>query len=369
MVSLDLISLSAFARITTHHILCRTDIDREPINAQIEEAAVVYGEQEKQYRQRCKDAQDEIRTTAMNSFPGGVDNEDDRFRHIRQLGRGSYGTVDEVKESSTGTAYARKSIPRKILGQEENMIAQRVRNEVEIMSKLRHNHIASLNMLFKGKTYWSMIMLPVADCDLKVFLDERCSGAGYPKEAMKMLDPWFGCLISALAYAHEERVKHEDIKPSNILIKGKKIYLTDFGTAKDFSEFEQSTVSDYFETGTPVYWAPEPRTWGRPADVFALGCVFSEMLTVRQHRTLQDFRRFRINTSLEMRYAFRSNLQKVRRWLRELDGIKNERDPAAELLHEQTLNMLLENSEQRLPAKRIKKNLRGEEDLFCSTCF
>lgn len=348
-------------------LLTHTDLNRGPVETQVMKAKQVYTEQEAEYRQRCKDAQDEIKTIAQ-SWPGGVDNTDERFKHIRELGRGSYGTVDEVSEQSTGSVYARKSIPRTMVGQDQDMIAKRVKNEHDIMSKLRHNHIASVNMLFKGENYWSMIMLPVADCDLKMFLEERCVGAGYPKDAMRMLDPWFGCLISALAYAHEERVKHEDIKPNNILIKGKKIYLTDFGTAKDFSEFEQSTVSDYFETGTPVYWAPEPRAWGRPADVFALGCVFSEMLTVRQHRTLQDYRKFRIQTGQEMRYAFRSNLRAVRRWLKQLEGI-NDRDPVAQVIHEQTLNMLLDNSEERLTAKRIKRNLRTEEGLFCATCF
>ena len=348
-------------------LLTHTDLNRGPVETQVMKAKQVYTEQEAEYRQRCKDAQDEIKTIAQ-SWPGGVDNTDERFKHIRELGRGSYGTVDEVSEQSTGSVYARKSIPRTMVGQDQDMIAKRVKNEHDIMSKLRHNHIASVNMLFKGENYWSMIMLPVADCDLKMFLEERCVGAGYPKDAMRMLDPWFDCLISALAYAHEERVKHEDIKPNNILIKGKKIYLTDFGTAKDFSEFEQSTVSDYFETGTPVYWAPEPRAWGRPADVFALGCVFSEMLTVRQHRTLQDYRKSRIQTGQEMRYAFRSNLRAVRRWLKQLEGI-NDRDPVAQVIHEQTLNMLLDNSEERLTAKRIKRNLRTEEGLFCATCF
>lgn len=294
---------------------------------------------------------------------------DDRFEHIRELGRGTYGFVDEVREVTTGSVYARKSIPVRIVGQDSMSIQQRVENEVSIMSeKLRHNHIASVNIYFRNDDYWSMIMLPVADYDLRTFLDEKCVGEGFPQDALRMLDPWFGCLISALAYAHSERVKHEDIKPNNILIKDKKVYLTDFGTAKDFSALEASTVSDYSITGTPVYWAPEPRIWGRPADIFALGCVFSEMLTVRQKRSLQDYRNFRHNSSQEFAYAYRSSLIKVRRWLKDLDGI-DRRDPAAQTILEQTFNMLVENSHDRLEASRLKRNFRTEESLFCDTCF
>lgn len=211
-------------------------------------------------------------------------------------------------------------------------------------------------------------MLPVADFDLRVFLDEKCVGAGFPRENMRMIDPWFGCLVSALAYAHAEKVKHEDIKPNNILIKGNKVFLTDFGTAMDFSQLERSTVSDYYEQGTPIYWAPEPRAWGRPADVFALGCVFSEMLTVRQGRSLSDYRNFRYNQNRDFGYAYRSNLPMVRQWLkRELRGI-DKFDPAGQMVLEQTLNMLTEDPGERSEALRLKKLLKSEDVLFCATC-
>lgn len=297
-----------------------------------------------------------------------IEHRDPRFEHLRELGRGAYGVVDEIREITTGSVYARKSVPIHINGQDSDIIEKRVINEVGIMTKLRHNHIASVNIVFKDDEYWSLIMLPVADCDLRVFLDERCVKAGYPRDVLRMLDPWFGCLISALSYAHTEMVKHEDIKPQNVLIKGKKVFLTDFGTAKDFSELEKSTVSDHFEAGTPVYWAPEPRAWGRPADVFALGCVFSEMLTVRQRRSLQEYRRFRYTSNREFGYAYRSNLPKVFEWLTKQLSI-NRRDPAAQLILEQTLNMLVEDPTQRLEARRIKALLRSEEGLFCITCY
>lgn len=293
---------------------------------------------------------------------------DGRFEYVKDLGKGTYGFVDEVREVTTGSLYARKSIPVRITGQDPKAIQRRVENEVSIMSeKLRHNHIASVNIYFKDDNYWSMIMLPVADYDLREFLEKTVDN-DYPADLLRMLDPWFGCLISALAYAHSERIKHEDIKPNNILIKDRKVYLTDFGTAKDFSELEASTVSDYQITGTPVYWAPEPRIWGRAADIFALGCVFSEMLTVRQKRSLQDYRQFRHTASAEFSYAYRSSLPKVKRWLKELDGVSG-RDPVAQTILEQIFNMLLENSQHRLEAARLKRNFRIEDTLFCDTCF
>ncbi len=87
-------------------------------------------------------------------------------------------------------------------------------------------------------------------------------------------------------------VKHRDIKPSNILIKDRQPYLADFGLAKDFSGQDSSISQSTFVEGTPVYFAPEnqPRErHGRPADIFALGCVFSEMLTIGNYKSLEDY--------------------------------------------------------------------------------
>jgi len=206
-------------------------------------------------------------------------------------------------------------------------------------------------------------MLLVAEYDLESFLEDKCIEAQFPRDMLKMLDRWFGCLISALAYAHQARVKHEDIKPSNILIKGKSVYLTDFGSATDFSHLLVASGSDFMVQGTPVYWAPEPLPHGRPADVFSFGCVFAEMLTVRQRRTMREFREYRFSNQVDLPYAYRSNLPKVRRWLKTELSIDS-KNPVAQTILEQILNMLGEEPNYRVEARRVWKILRVEEDDF-----
>lgn len=311
----------------------------------------------------------EIRGLAVPCHPPDrVDRPDDeRFEHLRVLGKGPYGATDCVRERNTGTIYARKTFTPNP-GFDPKLLEQRIRNQAKALSKLRHNHIATVNFMFKDGTARSIIMLPVADCDLRLFL-ERCVNQDYPRKDVRLLDLWFGCLISALAYVHREAIKHGDIKPSNILIKGRKVYLMDFVNEKGFSELEESTATGYLEHGTPVYWSPEHRPWGRAADVFALGCVFSEMFTVRQERSLLQFRNFRFNPSAELGHAFRSNLVKVRLWLTvQLPGVDT-KHPIAQLICEQILNMLEEDKGQRIEADRVRHNLRPEESLFCVSCF
>jgi serine/threonine protein kinase len=201
------------------------------------------------------------------------------------------------------------------------------------MQKLRHHHIASVQFhVFEGDTY-SIIMLPVAECDLRHFL-RRCAEAEYPQTDIAHLTSWFGCLISALVYAHSKFIKHEDIKPGNILIKDHQPCLADFGCAKDFSGLDSSTSMDTVTFGTPVYWAPEGPPRGRGGDVFSLGCVFSEMLTVRQKRSLAEYQAYRYVRHRDNPYAFRENVDKVHAWL---DEIVPQNDSVGTLLKDQTL--------------------------------
>ena len=90
---------------------------------------------------------------------------------------------------------------------------------------------------------------------------------------------------SALQYAHDHQVVHQDVKPSNFLIRTSRerpkipdLLLTDFGIAK-LSMF--TTRASQSIRGTPTYMAPEQ--WeGRPVpatDQYALAVMLYELLS------------------------------------------------------------------------------------------
>lgn len=87
-------------------------------------------------------------------------------------------------------------------------------------------------------------------------------------------------VMLALAYAHDERVVHRDVKPGNVLLdrRGTPI-VTDFGIAKA-AESPSLTVPGSI-VGTPAYMSPE-QFMGQPAipasDQYALGIMAYEML-------------------------------------------------------------------------------------------
>ncbi|KAF2221663.1 kinase-like domain-containing protein [Elsinoe ampelina] len=288
-----------------------------------------------------------------------------KFEWQETLGKGTYGEVHKVRETSTGTFYAHKVI-RVSDPRSRPTVEQQVLNEVTIMQKLRHHHIASVQFhVFEGDTY-GLFMLPVAECDLRQFL-RSCADDGFPRTQLMHLTTWFGCLVGAMDFAHSKQIKHEDVKPSNILIKDHQPYLADFGCAKDFSGLESSTSLDTMTFGTPVYWPPEGQPRGRAADIFSLGCVFSEMLTVRHKRSLEDYQSYRRVAHRENAYAFRENLDKVHDWL---DDLIPDRDSVSTLLKDQTFRMLQRTAERRPDAKNIKRRLRIEgEIVFCTSCY
>lgn len=286
-----------------------------------------------------------------------------RFVWKRRLGQGSYGEVDEVRELSTGAMYARKHIHLDAKKSRE-IIANEVLNEVAIMQKLRHLHIATVLFYLKDdsdQTY-SIFMLPVADYHLGDYLQD-CVDKGFDSNLIEEIIHWFGCLSDALAYAHKLEIKHQDIKPSNILIKEKKPYLADFGLAKDFVDSDASKSDGVKVVGSPLYRAPEVSPGvqrSRKADVFALGCVFSEMLTVYSRKTLEEYRDAR---RVGLSSVFRDGLDKVRDWVAKL-----ETDDKSDLRHTVivvTLGMLEEKESQRWNSAKALYRLKEFRTLFC----
>ncbi|KAK4891261.1 hypothetical protein LTR27_010063 [Elasticomyces elasticus] len=305
-----------------------------------------------------------------------------QFDYYGDLGQGTFGRVCAVKQRSTGKLFAQKFIPAPKDGKARSTIKDQVLNEVAIMQKLQHHHITSMLFYTEVEAGFNLIMLPVADCNLQEFLERHCIEVGFPRDQIRRLDNWFGCLSTALAFAHANSVKYEDLKPVNILIKENRAYLADFGCARDFENSLSSKSPEQQLTGTPVYWPPENEsTRGRLSDVFALGCVYSEMLTVRQGKTLVEYQAGRkMGEGCSNPYAFSKNLGAVQGWLRSLPSVRvdmleaddgslvREKD-VFKLLLEVILIMLNEDPHEREEARSLKRRFRAEDELLlCGSC-
>lgn len=244
-----------------------------------------------------------------------------RFTRIRVLGIGPYSVVDEVKDWATRCTLARKTV---------HYTTQRtfkaLKAEVEIMKKLKHPHIVQFVGAYTADHSLSILMTPSADFDLD-YLIGSYSGPVNTRNVVQ----WFSCLISGVDYLHSHSIKHQDIKPSNILIRGNTIFLADFGVAKTFNDFESTTSTSGHMTRK--YCSPETALdgyRGRKSDIFSLGCVFLEMLSFLLQDDGTSFYDYQ-QKNFTGDGVYHQNLSEIREWLHCLRRTENTRASSLDL--------------------------------------
>lgn len=220
------------------------------------------------------------------------------FVTVKQLGHGSLGSVDAVRRlgEDDGIMLARKVV--RLPNMARKRLLPLIQQEVAVLRELSHNHIVQVVSTYETTSVprqFGILISPAGDEDLSHFL-ERVGENEFPEDDIQRLRKWQYCLASAVAYIHSRNIRHKDIKPSNAICKGDEIYLTDFGSAHQFSSGLTSSTEGYAVGVTKMYSAPEvvhEDRRGRPADVYSLGCVFSEMVTVINQRGIEEFHDFR----------------------------------------------------------------------------
>lgn len=143
-------------------------------------------------------------------------------------------------------------------------------NEAEILRRLEHPNIVRLYEFERQRDLVFIIMDWVEGVSLKVAIKDQKKSFTI-EDISSILQP----VCSALYYAHQNRVFHCDVKPSNILLhQDGRIMLSDFGVAHLAAE---STGG-----GTAPYMAPEQFSGGRVdgrTDIYALGVTLYEILS------------------------------------------------------------------------------------------
>jgi len=262
-------------------------------------------------------------TSFINMDPLQAILDTDPYVSIGRLGAGAYGIVDKVeKRDNPGIVYARKSV--RMSGRDSEIFVQAANNEVRILRRLQHRHIVKILEVYTHGRELSIVMLQVADLDLQRYLDHADVATGPQKESLRsLMIRWPGCLIQAIDYLHEMRVKHKDLKPDNILVKGDQVIIADFGISKDLIDEATTKTLNYGPRGTPEYMAPETfedERRGRSVDIFALGCIFLEIATIviGPPGSLKRFSDYRGSRGAS---AYCRNPMKIVQWIWHLWGL------------------------------------------------
>lgn len=209
------------------------------------------------------------------------------------IGHSATAIVDKVK--CRRILLARKTIRCSIRMKRNDAVV-----EVEHLQKLKHIHIIRIVGTYVIGNELAILLYPVAEWNLEIFLEEKPLSIQDQDDGLTELLTCFPCLANAVEFLHTNTVKHMDIKPQNILIKSVqeqvKVFLADFGIARSYTtalEAETDSLTPF----TRRYAAPEvvaQERRGLSADIFSLGCVFTEILSHFRQTTvppsvIQDF--------------------------------------------------------------------------------
>jgi serine/threonine protein kinase len=216
------------------------------------------------------------------------------------LGAGAYAVVQKVIHKSND----KRPLAQKII-RDYRRDLETIMSEIKHVQQLQHRHFIQLVGTYALGRTLHILLFPVGQWNLKQFLEEfedvSMNRKAYPE--FYSIGTFLKCLACALAHLHNEitpLIKHLDIKPENIIVRrygGHRltVLLTDFGVSRSFHPTATSQDINTIYT-TPIYAAPEiaqHRPFGRQADIFSLGCVFSEMASVLGGKTMVEFSQYR----------------------------------------------------------------------------
>ncbi len=200
---------------------------------------------------------------------------DDRFRVLRQLGRGGMGSVflaeDVGLERMTALKFTNQS-------QDASKLARR---EARALASLRSNNVAGIYSAgrHQGREYVAMEYIDGTSVDDLVH--------GHIERAVTLpLVSGLNILAqvaTGLCAVHARGLVHGDVKPANIVVERitSRTVLVDFGLA---SAADGDLEDPNRIAGTPTYMAPELCSANRrppsaQSDIYALGCTAYELLT------------------------------------------------------------------------------------------
>jgi tetratricopeptide (TPR) repeat protein len=195
-----------------------------------------------------------------------------RYQIVGELGRGGMGIVYKAQDTVLDRPVAFKVLPDALKDNPEAL--KNFLREAKSAAKLNHPNIVTVYDAGEQDGRYYIAMEYVDGTTLKEIVRRR--GLISPNGVFHVLIQ----LCEALAFAHDQKVVHRDIKTANTMwTRDKKAKIMDFGLAKVIEEVRNHTT---LVSGTPYYMSPE-QTLGKNVDhrtdIYSLGVTIFELAT------------------------------------------------------------------------------------------
>jgi serine/threonine protein kinase len=217
---------------------------------------------------------------------------DDKYKIIREIGRGAMGVVYEGLHIALDRRVAVKTLRQEMSNDVD--LATRFEREARAASAIGHPHI--IDVFDLGRTPDGLLFMVMELLDGRPLTELQQQS---PLMPMSLAVNLMTQVLGGLSAAHKHGIVHRDLKPDNIFVINTEdrpnfVKIVDFGIAKRISARQPGQVSSATMTGTmvgtvmgtPLYMSPE-QAIGQVAeidhrtDIYAAGVVLYEMLCGR----------------------------------------------------------------------------------------
>ncbi|XXY12544.1 serine/threonine-protein kinase [Sorangium sp. So ce216] len=208
----------------------------------------------------------------------------ERFRLVRELGRGAMGSVWLARHEALGVACAVKFIAERFADVREARV--RFEREARAAAQIRSPHVVQImdHGVWRGAPYIAMEYLEGETLAARIEREGRLPH--------RVTARFLAQVARGLSKAHALGIVHRDLKPDNLFLvrddEEPTVKILDFGIAKSPPTVGESMAGTRLGTvlGTPYFMSPEQADGTKPVDhrsdlwsiaVIAYRCVVGKM--------------------------------------------------------------------------------------------
>ncbi|MGB5961885.1 MAG: serine/threonine-protein kinase [Coleofasciculaceae cyanobacterium] len=203
--------------------------------------------------------------------------QDGKYTIEQELGEGGFGITYHAKDRN-GRYVVIKTLNDRIQRRPDfAKFQQDFLNEALRLARCSHPQIVRIDEVIQEEQLWCIVMEYIDGEDLASRVENQ--GALPEAEALRYIQQ----IGEALTVVHNNGLLHRDVKPQNIMLRGKsEAVLIDFGIAREFTPNLTQTHTQMLSNGfAPIEQYDKRAKRGAYTDVYALAATLYALLTGR----------------------------------------------------------------------------------------